>query len=302
MYRLALLCCVLLTLTALAQAAEAPKTWLLNERIYVPAHMIAEKLGATCAFEKQTVTLTKDETTLVANVNYDDITVNGTIVASDAPCFLLHGVPYLPLRTVAKAFSVSLTYRTKEKTVLITPRNEQPFTLSVAPFPRPACLADDTLAGLTPGDHLAVALTRHWFALDENPSDLPGYQRYVTLLGERQLLLCINLDVKDEIIGRITVTMGRFSEYAQLPPHEDVGTASGIQLWHKLPPADLRRTVTLARSPRDKSVTLGIPRGRVQLAVYRTTIRTPHPITYAIVLAPRTAPKSWFPAHLIEVD
>lgn len=301
-YRVALLCSALFILTALVRAVETPDVWLLGESTFVPAQLIAEKLGATYSFEKQTVTLAKDQASLTAPVNTDNITImaNGTTAIRYAPCFLLHGVPYLPLRVVAEVFSAALGYHPKDKTVRVTLHGGQPFTLTAAPFPRPACVKDDTLAGLTPGDHLAVALTRKNFTLDDEPSDLPGHVRYSAQVGTPRMLLFVYLDVKDEMIDRITVAMGRYTEYDQLPPQEDIGTASGIQLWSKLPPADLRRAVTLTRNPQDKSVILGISRGRLQVAVYRTNALTSHPITGAIVLAPRTAPKAWFQAHLVE--
>ncbi|MHB9134283.1 MAG: copper amine oxidase N-terminal domain-containing protein [Armatimonadota bacterium] len=292
-YRLALLCCFLLAFAAFAQAADSPKALLLINTVVAPAQEAADRLGVSRQVEGDAVTFTKGDTTLKTTRNRRAATLNGKAIILPAPVFTLNETPYLPLRAVAEAFGAAVTYDAAGKTVTLTRAGVDPLPFPVAPFPRPACVKDDTLAGLTPGDHLALAVML-WGELDDgNEGPLPGYTSSSFVYTGVNVI--VYLDVQADRIARIIVDTGGEEDRHLLRPYlKATGTASGIRLWSKLPPADLRRATVLTHSRRDKSFTLGITHGNLLIACYRTYAFGPRPITGMITLVPKNAPKSWY--------
>lgn len=108
---------------------------LINGRTMVPLRVIFESIGATVGWDDttQTVTSTKDATTVSLTIGVPSITVNGNVIALDtAPC-VIDGRTLVPARAVSEAFGLKVDWDDWSWTVYITEPVEEP-----APEPTPA--------------------------------------------------------------------------------------------------------------------------------------------------------------------
>lgn len=102
---------------------------LINGRTMVPLRVIFEALGATVNWDDptQTVTSTRENTTVSLTIGVPSITVNGSVIALDtAPC-VIDGRTLVPARAVSEAFGLSVAWDDASWTVYIT-EPETPFT------------------------------------------------------------------------------------------------------------------------------------------------------------------------------
>ena len=101
---------------------------LINDRTMVPLRAIFEALGATVEWDNdtQTVTSTKDKTTISLAINNPTMYVNGAAVTLDSPACLVSGRTLVPVRAISEAFGTTVEWIGNENTVLIDSQNEEP--------------------------------------------------------------------------------------------------------------------------------------------------------------------------------
>jgi len=94
---------------------------LINNRTMVPLRAIFEALGATVNWngDTQTVTSTKDETTISLSINNPTMYVNGETVTLDSPACLVDGRTLVPVRAISEAFKLQVEWIDSTKTVRI---------------------------------------------------------------------------------------------------------------------------------------------------------------------------------------
>lgn len=98
----------------------APK--IVNDRTMLPARFVAEQLGATVEWneEAQTVTITKDETTIVITIGADKAVVNGEEVELDSPAFIENDRTYTPIRFISENLGATVNWNAATNQVVIT--------------------------------------------------------------------------------------------------------------------------------------------------------------------------------------
>ena len=99
---------------------------LINDRTMVPLRAIFEALGATVNWDSdtQTVTSTKDDTTVSLTIDSPAMIVNGKEVTLDAPACIVDGRTLVPVRAVSEAFSIGVKWDDTTKTVLLSTTGE----------------------------------------------------------------------------------------------------------------------------------------------------------------------------------
>lgn len=109
--------------SAFGEKAEndvAPK--IVNDRTMLPARFVAEKLGAKVEWdaEARTVTITKDETTIVITIDSKKATVNGKEVELDSEAFIENDRTYTPIRFVSEQLGAKVNWNGASNQVVIT--------------------------------------------------------------------------------------------------------------------------------------------------------------------------------------
>ena len=90
---------------AVVQADAAPV--IQNDRTFVPLRALSNIFGAQCSYEatSQTITVTRDGTTIVMQPGADSYTLNGASQPLDAPAYISsNGRTMVPVRFIAEAF------------------------------------------------------------------------------------------------------------------------------------------------------------------------------------------------------
>ncbi len=94
---------------------------IINDRTMVPLRAIFEALGATVDWDNdtQTVSSTKDNTTISLTINNATMYVNGTVVTLDSPACLINGRTLVPVRAISEAFGTKVDWIGNENIVSI---------------------------------------------------------------------------------------------------------------------------------------------------------------------------------------
>lgn len=92
-----------------------------ESRTFLPIRVVAETLGATVTWNEaeQSVTIVKDDTTIVIYIGQVFALVNGNPVQLDAPAFIANSRTYLPIRFVAENLGATVTWDAETQTVTI---------------------------------------------------------------------------------------------------------------------------------------------------------------------------------------
>jgi len=95
---------------------------IIDGRTLVPLRAIFEALGAEVNWNEatQTITATKDTTTVVLTIGSTTATVSGRSVTLDVPPQVINGRTLVPLRFVAESFGVAVDWNGDTRTVTIT--------------------------------------------------------------------------------------------------------------------------------------------------------------------------------------
>ncbi|NLY36869.1 MAG: copper amine oxidase N-terminal domain-containing protein [Tissierellia bacterium] len=95
--------------------------YIKNDRTYVPMRYLGEALGAEVVWDDaaRTVTLTKDDTTVVFTIGSTSYTVNGEAKTADVAPEIANDRTMLPARYVAEAFDAQVGWDAGTRTVLI---------------------------------------------------------------------------------------------------------------------------------------------------------------------------------------
>lgn len=95
--------------------------YIKNDRTYVPMRYMGEALGAEVVWDDaaRTVTLTKDDTTVVFTIGSTTYTVNGEAKTADVAPEIANDRAMLPARFVAEAFGAVVGWDASTQTVLI---------------------------------------------------------------------------------------------------------------------------------------------------------------------------------------
>ena len=89
------------------QADAAPV--IQNDRTFVPLRALSDIFGAQCSYEaaSQTITITRDDTTIVMQPGADSYTLNGASQPLDALAYISsNGRTMVPVRFIAEAFGI----------------------------------------------------------------------------------------------------------------------------------------------------------------------------------------------------
>jgi len=94
---------------------------IVNNRALVPLRGVFEALGATVSWDQktQTVTVVKDDITILLTIGSASPTVNGTTVTIDQPGIIVNGRTLVPVRFITESFGVSVDWDGSSKTVII---------------------------------------------------------------------------------------------------------------------------------------------------------------------------------------
>lgn len=94
---------------------------IINSRTMVPLRAIFEALGATVDWnsETQTVTSTKNNTTISLTINSPTMYVNGMAVTLDSPACIIVDRTLVPVRAISEAFGTNVDWDGSTSTVII---------------------------------------------------------------------------------------------------------------------------------------------------------------------------------------
>jgi len=86
---------------------------IINGRTMVPLRAIFEAIGAKVDWnnDTQTVTSTKDKTTISLTINNPTMYVNGESVTLDSPACLVGGRTLVPVRAISEAFNIKVEWK-----------------------------------------------------------------------------------------------------------------------------------------------------------------------------------------------
>ena len=92
-----------------------------NGRVLVPFRFVAEKLGATVAWDAETKTATceKDGVKISLTANVKDVVVSGQSLEIDVPAQIMNSRVFVPLRFVADNMGADVEWDAENKTVKI---------------------------------------------------------------------------------------------------------------------------------------------------------------------------------------
>lgn len=95
---------------------------IINERAMVPLRAIFEALNATVEWddETQTVTSTKDDTTIQFTIGKRKMYVNGDPINLDSPACLINDRTLVPVRAISEAFDMKVVWNSEGREVIIT--------------------------------------------------------------------------------------------------------------------------------------------------------------------------------------
>ena len=98
---------------------------IINNRTMVPLRAIFEALGATVSWngETQTVTSTKNNTTISLTIESPSMIVNNQHISLDSPACIVDGRTLVPVRAISEAFGISVDWDNATRTVLINSFN-----------------------------------------------------------------------------------------------------------------------------------------------------------------------------------
>ncbi|MBI3975466.1 MAG: copper amine oxidase N-terminal domain-containing protein, partial [Armatimonadetes bacterium] len=105
----------------------------IEGRILVPLRGVFERLGAKVTYdaETQTVTATRDATTIILRLGSREARVGDRIVTLDVPPLALRGRTFVPLRFISEAMGARVDWDERTRTVLI-------YSTAPRPSPTPA--------------------------------------------------------------------------------------------------------------------------------------------------------------------
>lgn len=95
---------------------------MIQGRVMLPMRSIFEALDASVKWNQktQTVTATKDGTTVILKINAKTATINNQTVSLDVPAKNLKGYTMVPVRFVSEALGQKIGWNSKTKTVTVT--------------------------------------------------------------------------------------------------------------------------------------------------------------------------------------
>lgn len=275
-------CCCLFFLAVLA-SAEGPQAVLLGDVLLAPARAVGDWMGATVAYDAKTavVTVAGDGKVLQATLNRLAATRDGKAIMLPAPALELSGVSYLPVRALAETFDLTLTW--SKNTATMSKTGTTPLTLKPIPFPRPKYWDIDTLAGLTPGDHLALAIAKWGEPYSQEASNIPGAVDYRFHPGQVELRVSVN----NEKIILIEIAPG---ENARREDLGKIGTKRGLTLAGD-PVKTYGKASQIYFDPSGDWITC--EHRRRQLTLYTTFLIEDPKLIQTICLVQSNFPKKW---------
>lgn len=106
------------SLNGVTLSLDAP-AFISNDRTMVPLRFIAEAFDCTVEYEDGVVTIKKDKTIFKTTVGTSTYTLNGVEKTSDAESVILNDRTMVPVRVIAEAFGMRVTWNGEDKTVKI---------------------------------------------------------------------------------------------------------------------------------------------------------------------------------------
>jgi len=163
----------------LTAAAQEMKAIQLFNTISVPVRVVAKWLGADMTFDPQggSVTITYDNSSIKVWSNRS-VMIAGKDEKMTGPSYIINGRFYIPANAIAKVFKMAADFERINSTLTLSAYDLAPISFIVTDFPRPECVTDDTLAGLTPGDNFAFAVGKFGDPIYSEKDLLPGSIKY----------------------------------------------------------------------------------------------------------------------------
>lgn len=108
------------------QLKQAPE--IKDSRTFVPIRPIAEKLNFDVSWEPETksILFSNEQTNLKMTVGSREYTLNGTTHDMDTQPYInpVNNTTYVPLRFLANAFNIDVSWNQSEKTVILNSKNK----------------------------------------------------------------------------------------------------------------------------------------------------------------------------------
>lgn len=101
---------------------------MINDRTMVPLRAIFEALGASVDWNEatQTVTSSKDGSTIMLTINSTVMYVNGTPITLDVPAQVVNDRTLVPIRAISEAYNTTVNWDDSTQTVIITTNSQIP--------------------------------------------------------------------------------------------------------------------------------------------------------------------------------
>ena len=94
---------------------------IMNSRTMVPVRFISEAFGYSISWNQatQTVTIYNDKNTVIFQIGSLIALVNGKSVTMDASAIINNNRTYVPLRILAEAFGVDISYENQNQIITL---------------------------------------------------------------------------------------------------------------------------------------------------------------------------------------
>jgi plastocyanin len=114
------------------------QAYLIDDSLFVPYRAFAETIGAEVGWygETQTVTVTKDGSTIKLKIGSATATVNGRAAAMPAAAQLIDSSTFVPVRFLSENFGIAVGYDDATRTVSLTTGGEakHAYTIEISDF------------------------------------------------------------------------------------------------------------------------------------------------------------------------
>lgn len=133
---------------------------MIQGRVMLPMRAIFESLGASVKWNQktQTVTASRNGTTIVLRINANTATINGQTVSLDVPAKNLKGTTMVPVRFASEALGEKIGWNSRTKTVTITTSPPAPPQTNYIAAPTNVTIQDIGNAG--DGRDIQVSFTK----------------------------------------------------------------------------------------------------------------------------------------------
>lgn len=257
--RLMLLFIVLLIAAGLA-LAQTPTALSLQNMTYVPMRAVADWLGGTLSSREDGILLAQGGTQLQLRLFSRAAMQQDQPYTMAGPAFSWQGVAYLPTRAVMETFNVLAS--SHGNTLTLSNLGMPPLVLPITPLPRAPLATIDTLAGLAPGDPLALAAVTWGDPVLVEASNIPSALRY-RFAPALESGVEVVVDARGGEILRVATLLTKPANMTDPALLATTGTKGGLRLGMMTVPQAYQRALTTTSATAAR-----FTRGGLQLLTY----------------------------------